>query len=95
MIMLAFSSFPITVTAPDGRRCQQGQLVGCVALNDAERVVVRIRQNNYSNESAIIEEVRQEHPEKAIMKTHPGANYVVDMMVGELLPRYADPSSSY
>lgn len=65
----------------------EGRLVAVVASDDAERVVGRMRQNKYGTEAAIIGEVRQEHPGKVVMKTRLGASRIVDMLVGELLPR--------
>jgi hydrogenase expression/formation protein HypE len=65
----------------------EGRLVGCAAPADADKVIKRMHRNRYGAEAAIIGEVRQEYPCKVVMKTHLGANRIVDMLVGELLPR--------
>ena len=65
----------------------EGRLVASVAPDDAEKVLDSMRQNKYGAEATIIGEIRQEHPGRVIMKTHLGAYRIVDMLVGELLPR--------
>lgn len=65
----------------------EGRLVAVVAPDDAERVVERIRHNKYGAGAAIIGEVRREHPGRVVMRTRLGASRIVDMLVGELLPR--------
>lgn len=65
----------------------EGRLVAVIASDDAERVVDRMRQNKYGAEAAIIGEVREEHPGKVVMRTRFGTSRIVDMLVGELLPR--------
>ena len=39
------------------------------------------------HEAAIIGEVVNEHPGRVVMKTRLGASRIVDVLVGELLPR--------
>ncbi|MFC2017252.1 hydrogenase expression/formation protein HypE [Chloroflexota bacterium] len=65
----------------------EGRLVAVVAPSDADKVLARMRQNQYGTEAAIIGEVVNEHPGKVVMKTRMGASRIVDMPVGELLPR--------
>lgn len=65
----------------------EGRLVAVVAPQDVERVVDRMRQNEYGTEAAIIGEIRQQHPGKVVMRTRLGTSRVVDMLTGELLPR--------
>ncbi len=65
----------------------EGRLVAAVAPDDAERVLEAMRQNKYGSEASIIGEVRKEHPGRVIMRTRLGASRIVDMLVGELLPR--------
>lgn len=76
--MLGFDPFHVA---------NEGRLVAVVAPDDAQGVVERMRQNKYGAEAAIIGEVREEHRGKVVMKTSLGASRIVDMMVGELLPR--------
>ncbi|MFH0768202.1 MAG: hydrogenase expression/formation protein HypE [Chloroflexota bacterium] len=65
----------------------EGKLVAVVAPDDADKVLVRMRQNQYGHEAAIIGEVVKEHPGRVVMKTRLGASRIVDVLVGELLPR--------
>ena len=65
----------------------EGKLVAVVAPSDADKVLARMRQNQYGTEAAIIGEVVNEHPGKVVMKTRLGSSRIVDMPVGELLPR--------
>jgi len=65
----------------------EGKLVALVAPSDADKVLDRMKQNQYGTEASIIGEVVSEHPGKVIMKTSLGSSRIVDMLVGELLPR--------
>jgi len=65
----------------------EGRLVAAVAPDDAEKMLKQMRQNKYGAEAAIIGEVKEEHPGKVVMRTSLGASRLVDMLVGELLPR--------
>ncbi len=65
----------------------EGKLVAVVAPDDADKVLARMRQNQYGHEAAIIGEVVKEHPGRVVMKTRLGASRIVDVLVGELLPR--------
>ena len=65
----------------------EGKLVAVVSPYDAEKVLTTIRRNQYGHEATIIGEVVNEHPGKVVMKTRFGASRIVDVLVGELLPR--------
>jgi len=65
----------------------EGKLVAIVAPSDAEKVLAKMKRNQYGAEAAIIGEVTDEHKGKVIMKTRLGASRIVDMLSGELLPR--------
>jgi len=65
----------------------EGKLVAIVAPEDAEAVLKAMRKNTYGKDAAVIGEVRQEHPGRVVMKTRLGASRIVDMLVGDLLPR--------
>jgi hydrogenase expression/formation protein HypE len=65
----------------------EGKLVAIVAPEDAEAVLKAMRKNIYGKNAAVIGEVRQEHPGRVVMKTRLGASRIVDMLVGDLLPR--------
>jgi len=65
----------------------EGRLVAVVTPSDADKVLAKMRQNQYGTEATIIGEVVNEHPGKVVMKTRLGSSRIVDMPVGELLPR--------
>jgi len=65
----------------------EGKLVAIVAPEDAEAVLNRMRQNTCGRDTAIIGEVRQEHPGRVVMITRLGTSRIVDMLVGDILPR--------
>jgi hydrogenase expression/formation protein HypE len=65
----------------------EGRLIAVVAPKDADKVVQRMRQNKYATEATIIGEITEEHSGRVVMRTHLGASRIVDMLVGELLPR--------
>ncbi len=65
----------------------EGKLVAVVAPEDADKVLARIKQNQYGHEAAILGEVVQEHPHRVVVKTQLGASRILDMLVDELLPR--------
>ncbi len=65
----------------------EGKLAAVVAPADTDKVLAKMRQNQYGREAVIIGEVVNEHPGRVVMKTSLGASRIVDVLVGELLPR--------
>jgi hydrogenase expression/formation protein HypE len=65
----------------------EGKLVAAIAPEDAESTLTAMRRNRYGGKAAIIGEVVKEHPGQVVMKTSLGASRIIDMPVGELLPR--------
>ena len=65
----------------------EGKLVAVAAAEDADVILAEMKRNKYGSEAAIIGEVVTEHPGQVVMKTALGASRIVDMPVGELLPR--------
>ena len=65
----------------------EGKVVACVAPEDAERVLQVIQKTHYGREAAIIGEVLPEPKGRVVMKTRIGGTRIVDMLVGEMLPR--------
>ncbi|MFH1647007.1 MAG: hydrogenase expression/formation protein HypE [Chloroflexota bacterium] len=65
----------------------EGKLAAVVAPEAAERILAAMKQERYGQQAAVIGEVVAEHPGRVIMKTVLGASRIVDMPVGELLPR--------
>jgi hydrogenase expression/formation protein HypE len=65
----------------------EGKLVALVHPEDADAVLERMRRHRYGKNAAIIGEVRPDHPGRVVMKTALGASRIVDMLVGDPLPR--------
>ena len=65
----------------------EGKLVAIVDAGDAEDVVARMRKNQYGRDATIIGEVQEGHPGRVVMKTRLDTSRIVDMLVGEPLPR--------
>ncbi len=65
----------------------EGKLVAVVAPTEADKVLDKMKQNRYGRQAVIIGEVVPEHPGRVVMKTRLGASRIVDVLVGELLPR--------
>jgi len=65
----------------------EGKLVAVVPPADTDKVLAKMRQNRYGRKAVIIGEVVDEHPGRVVMKTHLGASRIIDVLVGELLPR--------
>jgi hydrogenase expression/formation protein HypE len=65
----------------------EGKLVAIVAAEDAEQLLEVMQKNHYGRDAAIIGEVNEEHPGRVVLKTKLGASRIIDMLVGDLLPR--------
>jgi hydrogenase expression/formation protein HypE len=65
----------------------EGKLVAVVPAQDAEAVLKAMRVSCYGKEAAIVGEVSAEHPGRVVMKTGLGTSRIIDMLVGEPLPR--------
>jgi hydrogenase expression/formation protein HypE len=65
----------------------EGKLVAFVAPEVAERALAALRAHAYGREAAIIGRVTEEHAGRVVLRTALGARRVVDMLVGEQLPR--------
>ena len=65
----------------------EGKLVAIVPAKDAGKVLKAMRANHHGKGAAIIGEVRAEHPGRVVMKTCLGASRIIDMLVGDPLPR--------
>jgi hydrogenase expression/formation protein HypE len=65
----------------------EGKLIAVVPGPDAERALAALRSHPYGREAAIIGEVA-EMPEETVVLTTPfGGSRILDMLVGEQLPR--------
>jgi hydrogenase expression/formation protein HypE len=65
----------------------EGKLVAIVPPEDADKILRAMKKNKYAREAAIIGEVAAGPPGRVVMKTVLGAHRIVDMLVGDLLPR--------
>lgn len=65
----------------------EGKLVAVVAAEGAGDLLDIMRRNRYARQSAIIGEVVADHIGRVVMRTAMGASRIVDMLVGEQLPR--------
>jgi hydrogenase expression/formation protein HypE len=65
----------------------EGKLVAIVPVDKADAVLEAMTSHKYGKDAAIIGEVVREHPGRVVMKTALGASRIIDMPVGELLPR--------
>jgi len=65
----------------------EGKLVAVVAPDGAEKLLGAMRRNKYGRKASIIGEVVSQHPGRVVMTTAMGASRIVDILVGEQLPR--------
>lgn len=65
----------------------EGKVVVIVARDSAEAVLSAMRATRYGEEAALIGEVRAEPAGRVLMRTTLGSTRVVDVLMGELLPR--------
>lgn len=68
----------------------EGKMVCIVAAEEAEAVLAAMRANRYGQDAAIIGEVSEAKPErgsKVFLRTAFGSTRILDMLVGEQLPR--------
>lgn len=65
----------------------EGKLVAIVSPDVATQLIARMKQNAYGRESCVIGEVKAEPQGIVAMRTGFGGTRIVDMLVGEQLPR--------
>ncbi|MDQ3666660.1 MAG: hydrogenase expression/formation protein HypE, partial [Acidobacteriota bacterium] len=65
----------------------EGKLIAIVEPGIAERMVNRMKRNRYGRQASIIGEVKAEPRGIVAMRTGFGGTRIVDMLVGEQLPR--------
>jgi hydrogenase expression/formation protein HypE len=65
----------------------EGKVIAAVSVQAAEMALAALRAHPLGLEAAIIGRVTQEHPGRAVLRTVLGAHRVLDMLVGEQLPR--------
>jgi hydrogenase expression/formation protein HypE len=65
----------------------EGKIIAVVVKKDAEAVLRAMRTCPEGENAAVIGEIVTDHPGRVLMKTSIGTNRVVDMLMGEMLPR--------
>ena len=65
----------------------EGKLIAIVGGDDGKKVLERMRGHQQGQEAQIIGEVVGDHPRMVVMRTGIGGTRIVDMMLGEQLPR--------
>jgi hydrogenase expression/formation protein HypE len=65
----------------------EGKLLALVASDAAEPLLRRMRENPYGLDACVIGEVKREPQGIVAMRTGFGGTRIVDMLVGEQLPR--------
>jgi len=65
----------------------EGKLVAVVPAESADAVLQAMRGNCYGQDAVVIGDVTAEHQGRVVMKTCLGTSRIVDMLVGDILPR--------
>ncbi len=65
----------------------EGKLVAVVPAEHADAVLAAMRAHPLGQDAAIIGQVVEEHPGMVVARTAIGGRRVVDMPLGEILPR--------
>ena len=65
----------------------EGKLVAFVAPEAADAVLAAMQAHEYGQEAVVIGRVTAEHAGRVVLRTSLGARRIVDMLVGEQLPR--------
>jgi hydrogenase expression/formation protein HypE len=65
----------------------EGKLVAVVAPQAVESVLLTLHAYESGQEAALIGRVTDSHPGRVVLRTAIGARRVIDMLVGEQLPR--------
>lgn len=65
----------------------EGIFMAIVDEQVAEQIVADLNKNEFSKHATVFGELTKEHPQKVVMKSGIGGTRVVNMLVGEQLPR--------
>ncbi len=65
----------------------EGRLIVILAHEDADKVLSVMRQTKYGEDAVIIGEVQPNPAKRVIMRTMLGSTRVIDVLMGEMLPR--------
>jgi hydrogenase expression/formation protein HypE len=65
----------------------EGKVIVAVASHAAERALSALRAHPLGRRAAVIGQITAEHPGRVVLRTALGAHRILDMLVGEQLPR--------
>ena len=65
----------------------EGKLLAIVSAEDANKVISVMRMTKYGQDARIIGEVSSSPKNRVLMKTEIGSTRVIDVSMGEMLPR--------
>jgi hydrogenase expression/formation protein HypE len=65
----------------------EGKLIAIVAPEAADAALAALRAHRYGQDAIIVGRVTEAHPGRVVLRTALGARRIVDMLVGEQLPR--------
>lgn len=65
----------------------EGKLIAMVAPDHCERILKEMKKNPYGQSACVIGEVVEDHPKRVVMETRIGGSRIIDMLIGEQLPR--------
>jgi hydrogenase expression/formation protein HypE len=65
----------------------EGRLLAVVGREDADAVLQTMRGVRYGQEAVVIGEVQADYPGKVLLRTAYGSTRIVDLLLGEMLPR--------
>ena len=65
----------------------EGKVVVAVAPECADVALAALRAHPLGREAALIGQVTEEHPLRVVLRTPLGARRILDMLIGEQLPR--------
>ncbi|MCX7747039.1 MAG: hydrogenase expression/formation protein HypE [Clostridia bacterium] len=65
----------------------EGKMVIIAPQHAVQEILREVKNNKFGSQAAVIGEVVESHPKKVMLKTVTGGSRMVDMLVGEQLPR--------
>jgi hydrogenase expression/formation protein HypE len=65
----------------------EGRLLALVGRDDADRVLEAMRGARYGEQAVVIGEVQADYPGRVLLRTAYGSTRIVDVLLGEMLPR--------
>lgn len=65
----------------------EGKLIAVVARDAADKILEAMRRNRYGRDATVIGQIKTGHPGRVVMETCLGTSRIVDMLVGDPLPR--------